>query len=59
MNDYIILRKSRLDNEKYYQDERNTFQKKKKKKEILFNDKGIINLDDTMILNVYAIINRA
>lgn len=59
MNDYIILRKSRLDNEEYYQDERNTFQKKKKKKEILFNDKGIINLDDTMILNVYAIINRA
>lgn len=56
MNDYIILRKSRLDNEEYYQDERNTFQKKK---EILFNDKGIINLDDTMILNVYAIINRA
>lgn len=26
-------------------------------KEILFNDKGTINWDDTMILNVYAIIN--
>ena len=45
MNDYI-LRQSRLDNEKYYKDERN-----------IFNDKGTINWDDTMILNVYAIIN--